>query len=139
LEKNPLLISSLPKKLSKRQIKLFSYWSLELISLYKAFFTYKKKKNQKVHVLKNTSLLLWKKKSNTFLYNFMKLNIFLIPYLKSFFDGPLIRDKYIPISSLFDILESQEKMAPKLGKLILFFKLNNEFIGSTWLSIYKLA
>jgi len=69
-----LYILNLSKNNLNRYSKINGFWSLEIMTLQKAFYA-----------PYSSNVILYKKSVNLFLYNFMKEGLFSIPYLKYFF------------------------------------------------------
>jgi hypothetical protein len=138
LNKKKISVHDLKKKASKRNIKLKAFWSLELITLKKAFLKYKFNKSRK-SFYSTKGVFSDIKRSNTFLtYNFMKNSLCSIPYLKVFFDSTNLRNLKMEILPIFDFLTENNKIFHNITSFFyLTLKENKSFQNTVWLSLYK--
>jgi len=138
LNKNNLYILNLSKNNLNRYSKISGFWSLEIMTLQKAFFTYKLKKLRKAfYAPYSSNVILYKKSVNLFLYNFMKEGLSSIPYLKYFFVVSSIRNLKIEPLSTFEFFNLENNIFYNIGEFFLIFKKQKKSLSNLWLSLYK--
>lgn len=138
INQTKLFILNLNKKTSDRYTKIASFWSLELLSLQKAFFSYKLKQLRKSFYLPySCTTSLNKKVMLQFLYNFLKEGIFSISHLLYFFVFISLRNIRLESSSTFSFFNSENKIFYNIGDFYLILKKTN-VSNTLWLSLYKM-
>ena len=138
INKTKMLILNLNKKTSDRYSKIASFWSLELLTLQKAFFSYKLKQLRKSFFLPySVNSSLNKKAMINFLYNFLKEGLFSISHLMYFFIFVSLRNVRLESSSTLSFFNSETKLFYNIGDFYLILKKNN-LSNTLWLSLYKI-
>jgi hypothetical protein len=139
LNKKKISLTTPEKKNIKRDVKLKMFWSLEILTLQKAFFTYKLTKARKsFYSLKGSTSNITKKRGLFFLYSFMKTSLCSIPYLNYFFIATSLRNLKIEGVSVFDFIKQNYKLFYNLIDFYLTYKTKNTILTSIWLSSYKI-
>ena len=138
LNKNKLSIFTTEKKKTKRDVRINMFWSLEIITLQKAFFKYKLKKARKsFYAMQGITCTLHKKSINLFLFSFLQNALFSIPYLNFFFISSSLRNVKIETISIFDFIKQNYKLFYNVTDSFVTLK-TNSIINSSWLSLYKI-
>ena len=138
IKKTKLLIVNLNNQTLDRYSKIISFWSLEILSLQKAFFSYKLKELRKSFYLPYSIVTnLNKKNILVFLYNFLKEGIFLIPHLFYFFIFKSLRNLRLESVSALSFFNIENKIFYNIGNFYMSLKKNN-LDNVIWLSLYKI-
>jgi hypothetical protein len=138
LNKKNISVHSLKSKSLKRNIKLKAFWSLELITLKKAFLKYKFNKARKSFYSSKGLFSNIKKNNTFFIYNFMKGSLCSIPYLKFFFSSKSLRNLKIEVLPIFSFLDENNKIFHNLTNfLYITLREKKNLQSRVWLSLYK--
>lgn len=139
LNDKEILISNLIKTNTKRNIKLKNFWSIELMTLQKAFFKYKFNKARKsFYSIQGSFCNLRKKNIFLFFYNFMKDNLYSVPYLKYFFIIKSLRNLKLEVFSIFDFFKLNSKVFHNITDFYITLK-RKKMNTILWLSLYKIV
>ena len=137
LNKKKLSLFTSEKKKTKRDVRINMFWSLEVITLQKAFFKYKLKKARKsFYAVQGIYSQMQNKKVTLFLFVFMQKSLFSTPYLKFFFIVNSLRNLKIETISIFDFVKQNYKLFYNVTDSFVNLK-KNDLTSSIWLSLYK--
>ena len=140
LNKKNVSVSDILKKKNKAITRINMFWALELITLQKAFSTYKLKKKRKVfYALQSVDSILQKKNTILFLYNFFKNGLFSVPYLNFFFITNNLRNLKIETISVFEFVKQNYKLFYNVTDIFFTLRHKNNLLTNLWLSLYKIV
>jgi len=134
-----LFIFNLNKEILGRYAKIASFWSLEIVTLQKAFFNYKLKTLRKSFYLPySSSSELIGTNILSFLYTFSKEALFTIPHLIYFFNVLSVRNLKVESISLNSFFNHENKIFYNIGNFFFILKGNRKLSQNLWLSFYKI-